>query len=118
MTRKSETMNASVSADDVRVRGVVDYNAIDWRKVDHTVRRLQARIVKAQRQGRYGKVRSLSRVLTRSFAARAAAVRRVTSNRGKRTPGVDGQRWITAAEKAQAIESLRPEGYKGCPLIS
>lgn len=116
MKRKSETTNASASTDDVRVRGVVDYNAIDWRKVEHTVRRLQARIVKAQRQGRYGKVRSLSRVLTRSFAGRATAVRRVTSNRGKRTPGVDGQRWTTAAEKAQAIESLRPERYKAKPL--
>lgn len=116
MTRKGETMNASAATDSVRIRGVVDYNAIDWRRVDHTVRRLQARIVKAQQQGRYGKVRSLSRVLTRSFAARATAVRRVTSNRGKRTPGVDGQRWTTAVEKAQAIESLRPERYRAKPL--
>ncbi|MBS3821820.1 MAG: hypothetical protein GVY16_02215 [Planctomycetes bacterium] len=91
MTRKGETTNASAATDSVRIRGVVDYNAIDWRRVDHTVRRLQARIVKAQQQGRYGKVKSLSRVLTRSFAARATAVRRVTSNCGKRTPGMDGQ---------------------------
>jgi len=116
MTRKGETTNASAETDSVRIRGVVDYNAIDWRRVDHTVRRLQARIVKAQQQGRYGKVKSLSRVLTRSFAACATAVRRVTSNRGRRTPGVDGQRWTTAAEKAQAIESLRPERYKAKPL--
>ena len=109
-------MNASVETDCVRVHGVVNYAAINWQKVDHTIRRLQARIVKAQRQGRYGKVKSPSRVLTRSFAARATAVRRVTSNRGKRAPGVDGQRWTTAVEKAGAIESLRPERYKAKPL--
>ena len=112
MTRKGEPTNASAQAEGVRVRAATDYAAIDWRQVDRTVRRLQARIVKAQREGRRGKVASLSRVLTRSFAGRATAVKRVTSNRGKRTPGVDGKRWTTHRQKAQAIDSLRVERYR------
>jgi RNA-directed DNA polymerase len=116
MTRKSETTNASARAEGVRVRAATDYAAIDWRQVDRTVRRLQARIVKAQREGRHGKVKSLSRVLTRSFAGRATAVKRVTSNRGKRTPGVDGERWTSRRQQARAIDSLRVERYKAKPL--
>lgn len=116
MTRKGETTNASAQAEGVRVRAAPDYAAIDWRQVDRTVRRLQARIVKAQREGRHGRVKSLSRVLTRSFAGRATAVKRVTSNRGRRTPGVDGKRWNTHRQKAQAIDSLRVECYQAKPL--
>jgi RNA-directed DNA polymerase len=94
----------------------VDWNAIDWHKVNRTVLRLQARIVKAQREGRYGKVKSLSRILTRSFAGKALAVRRVTANRGKRTAGVDGQLWTTPKQKAAAVEELSPQRYKAKPL--
>ena len=36
----------------------IDWNAVDWRKVNRNVRRLQARIVKATQEGRWGKVRA------------------------------------------------------------
>jgi RNA-directed DNA polymerase len=36
-----------------------DWHSIDWRKVWCTVRRLQARIVKAVAQGRWNKVKAL-----------------------------------------------------------
>ena len=55
------------------------------------VRRLQARIVKAQEMGKYNKVKALQYLLTRSRSARILAVERVTENDGKKTPGVDGQ---------------------------
>jgi len=117
MTEKCETMDARRQADrSVRVSEPEDWNAIDWQKVTRTVRRLQARIVKAQREGRRGKVESLSRILTRSFSGRALAVRRVTENRGKRTPGVDGKLWDTPRQKGKAIRELRPERYKAKPL--
>jgi len=84
--------------------------------VNKSVQRLQARIVKAQREGRHGKVRALSRILTRSFCGRAAAVRRVTENRGSKTAGVDGQLWTSPDAKARASRDLRPEGYRAKPL--
>ena len=72
---------------------------------NQTVRRLQARIVKATQEGRWGKVQALQHLLTHSFSGKALAVRRVTENQGKRTPGVDGVTWDTPAQKATAIGS-------------
>lgn len=55
------------------------------------VRRLQARIVKATEEGRYHKVQALQHLLTHSQSARQLAVERVSTNEGKKTPGVDGE---------------------------
>ena len=94
----------------------VDWHAIDWHAVQHNVRRLQTRIVKATQDGRWGKVKALQRLLTHSFSGKALAVRRVTENQGKRTPGVDGAIWKTPERKAQAIDALRQRGYRPQPL--
>jgi RNA-directed DNA polymerase len=94
----------------------MDWHAIDWRHVHQTVRRLQARIVKAIQDGRWGKARALQHLLTHSLSAKALAVRRVTENRGKRTPGVDRVTWRTPEQKAMAIGTLRQRGYRPQPL--
>ena len=86
--------------------GAVPWHAINWRKAHRTVRRLQARIVKAAQEGRWGRVKALQRLLTHSFSGKALAVRRVTENQGKRTPGVDGATWDTPAKKARAAGEL------------
>jgi RNA-directed DNA polymerase len=97
-------------------RQPVDWHALDWRKAHRNVRRLQARIVKAEQEGKWGKVYALQHLLTHSFAGRVLAVKRVTENRGKRTPGVDGVLWNTPQKKAQTISSLRPRDYHPQPL--
>jgi len=97
-------------------RRTVDWHAIEWRKAHQNVRRLQARIVKAEQEGKAGKVQALQHLLTHSFSGRALAVKRVTENRGKRTPGVDGVVWNTPQKKAQAVQSPRQRGYQPQPL--
>lgn len=82
----------------------------------HWVGKLQRRIAKAQKGKRYNKVKALQHLLVTSRAAKILAVERVTSNKGKRTAGVDGMTWTTNAAKAQAIGSLRRRGYKPKPL--
>jgi RNA-directed DNA polymerase len=94
----------------------VNWDSIDWNLVNQNVKRLQARIVKATQEGRWGKVKALQRLLTHSFSGKALAVRRVTENQGKRTPGVDQQIWDTPERKSQAIDQLRQRGYKPLPL--
>ena len=94
----------------------LDWNRINWGKVKANVRRLQARIVKAIEEGRRGQVKALQRLLTHSFSGKALAARRVTENRGKRTPGVDGETWNTSAKKARGSKSLRQRGYQAQPL--
>ena len=58
---------------------------------EENVRRLQARIVKAQEAGKYNKVKVLQRLLAHSQSARILAVERVSTNDGSKTPGVDGE---------------------------
>lgn len=92
------------------------WHSIDWSRVLRNVRGTQIRIAKAVRENNWRRVKALQRMLTRSFCARALAVRRVTENRGKRTPGVDGELWSTPAAKWKAIERLNRRGYRPKPL--
>lgn len=59
-------------------------------KARQLVTRLQARIVKAQNEGRHNRVKVLQRMLTHSHSAKLLSVERVTHNNGSKTPGVDG----------------------------
>ncbi len=92
------------------------WNQIAWLRCERQARRLQARIVKATREGRWGKVKALQRLLTCSFSGKALAVKRVTENQGKRTPGVDSVSWTTPVARLKAIGSLQRRGYKPLPL--
>src|SRR5437588_10313776 len=92
------------------------WHAINWRHAQRNVHRLQTRITQATLQGKWGKVKALQRLLTHSFSGKALAVRRVTENTGKRTPGVDGQTWKTPEQKAEAIHTLNQRGYRPLPL--
>jgi RNA-directed DNA polymerase len=60
------------------------WHTIDWESAHRVVCRLQARIVKAIQEGRWGKVKALQHLLTHSFSGKALAVRRVTENQGIR----------------------------------
>lgn len=92
------------------------WDSIDWLRCEIAVKKLQERIVKAQKEGRYGKVKSLQWTLTHSFYAKALAVRRVTSNKGKKTAGVDHVLWTTPKAKFQAVSELKRRGYTPQPL--
>jgi RNA-directed DNA polymerase len=92
------------------------WDQLDWSRHEHQVRRLQARLVKATREKRWGKVKSLQRLLTHSFSGKALAVKRVTENKGKRTSGVDRELWLTPDSKYKAIGKLQRRGYQPQPL--
>lgn len=86
MSKSSQMISVASCAPDL-------WADIDWTLIDRNVRKLQVRIAKATRDGNWRRVKALQRFLTRSFSGRAKAVRRVTENRGKKTPGVDGVLW-------------------------
>lgn len=92
------------------------WETIDWQAAERYVKKLQMRIVKAQKSGHYNKVKSLQWLLTHSFYAKALAVKRVTSNRGKNTAGVDHELWKTNKGKFEAIGKLKRRGYRPQPL--
>ena len=92
------------------------WDDIDYHAMEQQVFRLQARIAKAIEEGRRGKVKALQRILTHSFAAKYLAVKRVTQNKGKKTPGIDGICWKTPDVKYAMTFSLARNGYKAQPL--
>ncbi len=92
------------------------WREVDWRAVTVEVHRLQVRIVKAVEVGRWGKVKALQRLLTTSRSGKLLAVRRVTENQGKQTPGVDGESWDTPEKKTAAVGTLHGRGYRPLPL--
>ena len=94
----------------------MSWHRINWAECHRQVRRLQARIVKAAQEGRWNKVKTLQWLLTHSWSGRVIAVKRVTENQGKKTPGVDKATWPTPEAKLQAVLSLRRRGYQPLPL--
>ncbi len=84
----------------------IAWHRINWAACYRRVRSLQRRIVQAVKIGAWRKVKRLSYLLVHSFAARALAVRRVTENTGKKTPGMDGEVWETPQKKARAIDRI------------
>ena len=95
---------------------VLHGNPLIGKSAKHRLKKLQERIVKARKDGRHGKVKSLQWTLTHSFYAKAIAVKRVTTNEGKKTSGVDGVLWSTDKTKYEAILDLKRNAYKPQPL--
>jgi len=92
--------------------GSIAWQSIRWDRVVYLVKSIQSRIVKAARANRWNKVKVLQGILRRSYAARLLAIRRVTENSGKRTAGIDKQKWDTPKAKFQAINQLQQLGYQ------
>lgn len=94
----------------------LEWSAISWGQVQRNVRAMQTRLMKATEEGDWRRVKALQRWLTRSFCAKALAVKRVTENQGKRTAGVDRELWNTPQQKIVAVARLEKRGYKPLPL--
>src|SRR5690554_3336479 len=93
------------------------WHQLDWSKIYPAVRKTQLQIAQATRQNDWRRVGRLQRLLTRSFYGRCWAVKRVTENRGRKTPGVDGHTWGTPQAKWNAVSQLsKTRGYRPKPL--
>lgn len=82
----TETTEALVS--DPSVGATTDHpltwHQIDWRQAERTVRRLQIRIAQATQAGKWGKVKALQRLLTRS-AERQSSCREASDGKYRQT---------------------------------
>jgi len=84
-------------------RETVDWDSLRWSKHKRIVNRLQARIVKATKQGKWGKVFALQYMLTQSFSGKVLAVERVTRTRERpRQASMDCSGKAIAARKWQS----------------
>jgi RNA-directed DNA polymerase len=85
----------------------VAWDSIDWDQAATYVRKLRQAIFRATKEGDLSKVRTLQRIMLRSFENRAVSVRRVTQvNQGKKTAGVDGQVVTTPEAQGQLVKQL------------
>jgi RNA-directed DNA polymerase len=86
---------------------LLDWHAIDWKRVYRSVKNLRQRIFRASRDGDLKQVRSLQRLMLRSRVNIFESVRRVTQvNHGKDTPGADYILVTTPEERAARCQRL------------
>lgn len=94
----------------------LQWKQIDWKQAEDYVNRLHIRIVKATLESKWRLAKRLQYLITHSYYAKAISVKRVTTNKGKNTPGIDGQIWKSNAEKSSAILELDVKTYHAKPL--
>lgn len=92
------------------------WDNINWDIVTAKVSKLQSRIAKAASASRINLVKKLQYLLSRSIYAKLLAVKRITSNKGKRTAGIDGDKWHSASSKYKGALSLSNKGYRAVAL--
>lgn len=94
----------------------LQWKSINWNEAETYVNRLQVRIAKATQDKKWNTVKRLQYLLTHSYYAKALAVRKITTNKGKNTSGVDKELWSTPASKMRGVLSLTDKNYKAKPL--
>jgi RNA-directed DNA polymerase len=88
----------------------LDWQLIDWARIEGNVRRLRQRIFKAVQDGDLKKARNLQKLMLRSYSNTLVSVRRVTQHSaGRKTAGVDGERYLTPKERAGLVSSVQEE---------
>ena len=84
-----------------------DWPSINWRRANRQVRNLRHRIFRATQRGEWAQVRSLQRLMLRSYANTLVSVRRVTQvNQGRHTAGVDRVVVKTPAARGKLVDHL------------
>jgi RNA-directed DNA polymerase len=85
-----------------------DWAAIDWKLVKKRVRNLRQRIYRATQHGQWNRVRSLMKLMLRSYSNLLLSVRRITQeNQGKSTAGIDGQTALTSQQRVQLVHRMQ-----------
>jgi RNA-directed DNA polymerase len=94
------------------------WHQIDWCKAERIVQSLRSRIFRAAKEQRWKQVRDLTKLLLRSYANMLVSVRRITQvNRGRHTPGIDGECATTPEERAKLVDDLRQyQPWKAAPV--
>ena len=85
-----------------------NWTSINWKQVKKRVRNLRQRIYRATEQQQWNRVRSLMKLMLRSYSNLLLSVRRITQeNRGKRTPGLDGLTALTSTQRAKLVHQMQ-----------
>lgn len=95
---------------------IVEWNQLNWRKIQKVVWKLQKRIYRAYVNGDVKKGRRLQKTLIKSYYNRLLSVRKVTQdNRGKKTAGVDRVKSLNPKQRLEMAKNLKL-GTKSKPI--
>jgi RNA-directed DNA polymerase len=87
---------------------LTDWTTIQWKLIKKRVKNLRQRIYRATQNYQWNRVRSLTKLMLRSYANLLLSVRRVTlENHGKKTAGIDGQRALTPADRVKLVDQMQ-----------
>ncbi|WKK14738.1 group II intron reverse transcriptase/maturase (plasmid) [Rhodococcus ruber] len=96
---------------------VLDWDSVDWRTHEQNVTRLRQRIFKATREQDWATVRSLQKMMLRSWSNTLVSVRQVTQrNTGRRTAGIDGEIALSSQQRADMAVRVHRSRSSWCPL--
>ncbi|MBD2628927.1 group II intron reverse transcriptase/maturase [Trichormus variabilis] len=85
-----------------------DWSHIQWKKVNKLVRNLRQRIFRARKLGNFKTLRSLQKLMQRSYANLLLSVRRITqTNKGKATAGIDKEIINTPAQRVILVNTWK-----------
>jgi RNA-directed DNA polymerase len=98
----------SVCKDIGAEKSLLEWTAINWKSVKKRVRNLRQRIYRATQSGQWNRVRSLMKLMLRSYSNLLWSVRRITQeNQGRRTAGLDGQTALTPSSRVQLVKRMQ-----------
>jgi RNA-directed DNA polymerase len=111
----------AVAGTDFAVNGPKDkpleWDAIDWRVHEANVVRLRRRIFTATREQDWAAVRSLQKLMLRSWSNTLVSVRQVTQrNTGRRTAGIDGQVALSSQARMDMAVRVHDTIWSWAPL--
>jgi RNA-directed DNA polymerase len=87
---------------------LTQWSDINWKTVNKRIKNLRQRIYRATQEKRWNQVRSLMKLLMRSYSNLLLSVRRVTQeNQGKRTAGTDGQKVKTPQDRVKLVNEWK-----------
>ena len=86
---------------------IKDWESLPWLSIEKSIRKLRRRIFRASREQKWNVVRSLMKLMLRSYFNLLESVRRVTQkNKGKKTAGVDGEVALNPKTRMALVRSM------------
>jgi len=84
-----------------------EWNLMPWDIIEKSIRKLRRRIFRATCEQKWNVVRSLMKLMLRSYFNLLVSVRQVTQrNKGKKTAGVDGELALTPPQRMALVQSM------------
>jgi RNA-directed DNA polymerase len=85
-----------------------NWNQVNWKKVFKTVKILRQRIFLARKLGNWRKLRSLQKLMQRSYANLLWSIRKITqTNQGKETAGIDREIINTPQQRVDLVNNWK-----------